>query len=358
MDRKRRPGSKNPSFFSHEFFIQNHADIVSCVAMVVVLGLLFNSTQPIASLFVTLGHNTTSIFSPTPQLVRYTYGIRDLCVVAFYTLICIIMHAVVQECVLDKINRKLHLSKTKTSKFNESGQLLTFYIISAAWGIEIFRRDNYLQTIKQTWEDYPHVELTYFTKFFFIMQISYWIHQFPELYFQKIKKEEWKRRIAYSTIYLVSFLAAYLLNFTKASLYLAVPHFVIEALFHFSRLFYFADKTSISSFGFSIWAIKYVLVRLCSLIFIILTFIYGLKKSELETIDLINGNFNTYPVRIGCFVLASFVQIWLMWGYINFQIKRFKEQQEQKEQERKKKLELSKEEATKRTPQLRKRKVN
>ena len=43
MERKRRPGSqKNPSILSHEFFIQNHADIVSCIAMVIVLGLLFN----------------------------------------------------------------------------------------------------------------------------------------------------------------------------------------------------------------------------------------------------------------------------------------------------------------------------
>lgn len=39
----RRPPSKNknPPIFSHEFIIQNHADIVSCVAIVFVLGLMF-----------------------------------------------------------------------------------------------------------------------------------------------------------------------------------------------------------------------------------------------------------------------------------------------------------------------------
>ena len=38
----RRPKSnKNPPVFSHEFVIQNHADIVSCVAMVFVIGLMF-----------------------------------------------------------------------------------------------------------------------------------------------------------------------------------------------------------------------------------------------------------------------------------------------------------------------------
>ena len=113
---------------------------------------------------------------------------------------------------IKKLNRKLHLSRTKTSKFNESGQLLTFYIISAAWGIEIFRRENYLYTFPSAWKEYPHSELSYFTKFFFIIQISYWIHNFPELYFQKIRKEEWKRRIVYSFIYLVAFSTAYLLK--------------------------------------------------------------------------------------------------------------------------------------------------
>lgn len=36
-----RRSNKNPPILSHEFVIQNHADIVSCVAMVFVLGLMF-----------------------------------------------------------------------------------------------------------------------------------------------------------------------------------------------------------------------------------------------------------------------------------------------------------------------------
>lgn len=35
------------------------------------------------------------------------------------------------------MNRKLHLSKTKHSKFNESGQLAAFYLFSFIWGCSI-----------------------------------------------------------------------------------------------------------------------------------------------------------------------------------------------------------------------------
>lgn len=37
----RKKSSKNPPVLSHEFVLQNHADIVSCVAMVFLLGLMF-----------------------------------------------------------------------------------------------------------------------------------------------------------------------------------------------------------------------------------------------------------------------------------------------------------------------------
>lgn len=80
-------------------------------------------------------------------------------------------------------------------------------------------------------------------------------------------------------------------SLSKVCLYLAIPHFVVEALFHFSRLFYFADKTSVSNFGFTLWAIKYVLVRLYSMIVIVLVFWFGLADGKIDEIDLVTGNF-------------------------------------------------------------------
>lgn len=42
--------------------------------------------------------------------------------------------------LLQKITKRLHLSKMKLSKFNESSQLAVFYISSAIWGIDIVVR--------------------------------------------------------------------------------------------------------------------------------------------------------------------------------------------------------------------------
>ncbi|XP_021344622.1 translocating chain-associated membrane protein 1-like, partial [Mizuhopecten yessoensis] len=124
MGMRRGRSTKNPPIFSHEFFIQNHADIVSCIAMVFVVGLMFQATAPVATLFVALQHNVTRNGTDSADDVGlYTYGRKDIFSTMFYLLICVVVHAVIQEYVLDKLNRKMHLSKVKHSKFNESGQL-------------------------------------------------------------------------------------------------------------------------------------------------------------------------------------------------------------------------------------------
>lgn len=39
--------------------------------------------------------------------------------------------------------RKVKLSKTKANKFNESGQLISFYLLSSIWAAVIFKEvDN------------------------------------------------------------------------------------------------------------------------------------------------------------------------------------------------------------------------
>ncbi|KAK8379175.1 hypothetical protein O3P69_019191 [Scylla paramamosain] len=211
-----RRANKNPPILSHEFVIQNHADIVSCVAMVFVLGLMFQATAPLASVFIAVQHNATDpeMLTTPDTPMTYTYGSKDTAAIFFYCLISIVMHAIIQEYILDKVNRKLHLSKTKHSKFNESGQLLIFTAVSAAWGLNILVKDNIIHDISSLWGGYPegHAQMSFMLKFFFLIQMSYWLHCYPELYFQKTKREEMPGKIQHASLYLIFCAAAYVLK--------------------------------------------------------------------------------------------------------------------------------------------------
>jgi len=322
--------TKNPPILSHEFVIQNHADIVACVAMVFVVGLMFQVSSPLASVFIALHHNVSAPVEIQPGVFQdftfYTAGIKDVSAVFFYLLISIVMHAIIQEYLLDKVNKKLHLSKVKHAKFNESGQLLAFYIVSLFWGGDIIMREN-LMSVSALWDGYPHNNMTFLFKFFFIIQISYWLHIFPELYFQKTKKEDMPPKIQYATLYLIFITASYMFRFTRLSLVLLVVHYLAEVVFHTCRILAYAEKTSISSKLYKLGDLLFVLARLSSVILTVLTFWYGLAQAPMEqqVVDMAAGNFNTGLFRLNALVAVCLLQAWLMWNFIMFQVKRMRE---------------------------------
>lgn len=322
--------TKNPPVLSHEFVIQNHADIVACVAMVFVVGLMFQVSTPLASVFIALQHNVTAPVEIQPGVFQdvafYTAGLKDIAAVFFYMLISVVIHAIIQEYLLDKVNKKLHLSKIKHARFNESGQLLAFYLVSLVWGGDLIMREN-LFNISALWDGYPHNNMTFLFKFFFIIQISYWIHIFPELYFQKTKKEDMPPKIQYASLYLVFVLAAYIFRLTRVSLLLLVVHYLAEAVYHVCRILAYAEKTNISSKLFKLGDLLFVLARLSSVILAFLTFWYGLAKAPIEqqVLDIATGNFNTGFFRLNALVAVCLLQAWLMWNFIMFQVKRMRE---------------------------------
>jgi len=326
----KRKSTKNPPILSHEFVIQNHADIVACVAMVFVVGLMFQVSSPLASLFIALHHNVTvPVEVASGQIQDVTYyaaGIKDFPAIFFYLLIAIVMHQIIQEYLLDRVNRKLHLSKIKHAKFNESGQLLSFYIVSLLWAGDIIMREN-LFSIRQLWEGYPHNQMTFMFKFFYIVQIAYWLHVYPELYFQKVKREDMPARISYATLYLVFIGAAYMFSYTRLALCLLVLQYFTEAVFHASRLLSYADKGEVARPIYRLHDMLFVLSRLGSIILAVVTFWHGLAKfpAEEQVINWHSGTFNTFVFRITALVSLCVLQAWLMMNFITFQLKKRRE---------------------------------
>jgi len=327
---KGRRTTKNPPVFSHEFVIQNHADIVACIAMVFVVGLMFQVSSPIASLFIALHHNVTVpvevAAGQVQDVIYYAAGVKDLPAIFFYLLIAIVMHQIIQEYLLDRVNRKLHLSKIKHAKFNESGQLLSFYIVSLLWAGDIVMREN-LFTIRQLWEGYPHSQMTFMFKFFYIVQMAYWLHIFPELYFQKVKREDMPARVQYATLYLLFIGSAYLFSFTRVALCLLVLQYFTEAVFHASRLLAYADKAEIARPLYTFHDILFLLSRLGSITLAVLTFWHGLAKApeEEQVVNWKSATFNTFMFRIMALVSICALQAWLMMNFITFQLKKRRE---------------------------------
>ena len=320
----RKSSNKNPPIFSHEFVIQNHGDIVSCVAMIFVTGLMVQATSPWAYTFIAIHHNVTSDTEDPTVPLKYTTGWKDACAVFFYFLITIVMHALFQEYIFDKVSKRLHLSKVKLSKFNESSQLVLFYILSVIWGIDIIIREDLLLNIPSLWKQYP-VPMSFSSKLFFIGQLSYWLHCYPELYFQRIKKEDIPPRVVQATIGLLFTLAAYVLNFQQVGILLLVLHYVGDAMLHGARLVHFVGKKEkMTKMAFLVANSTYVFAHVATLAIASLVFLYGLSQVE-STFDAAAGNFNIPAVRFSALSIIVVFQAYLAYVFIKRQIKRARE---------------------------------
>uniref|UniRef100_A0A8C4K8W1 Translocation associated membrane protein 2 n=1 Tax=Dromaius novaehollandiae TaxID=8790 RepID=A0A8C4K8W1_DRONO len=260
-------------------------------------------TAKTAFLFILPQYNV-SVPTADGELVYYHYGLKDLVTILFYIFIAIILHAVVQEYALDKINRRLHLSKVKHSKFNESGQLVAFHLTSVMWSASLLFQEGYVSNPRSLWENYPHVYLPFQVKFFYLCQLAYWLHALPELYFQKVRKEEIPRQLQYIALYLVHIAG-----------HLVVLHWVLS--WSFCRT------------GFNVWAVVFVVTRLFTLTLYILVIGFGLPRVENQALDPERGNFFTYlfsaPARMSVLLLVCLFQASMMWHFIHFQLRRWRE---------------------------------
>uniref|UniRef100_A0A915D0T0 TLC domain-containing protein n=1 Tax=Ditylenchus dipsaci TaxID=166011 RepID=A0A915D0T0_9BILA len=244
---------------------------------------------------------------PEPQLL-YRSGLRDLPSLFFYALTWIAVHCALQEYFLDKIQRRLHLSKTRQTKFNESGQLFAFRHHPAVdW---LPRAPPTLLTQHKTVLHFPDYLLD---------------PPVPEFYFQKLKRDEIRSRTIYSILFFGFTSLAYFANFNRLGLALLSLEYFSQTIFHFSRLLYFTGKIKHASTAFKPWNVIFVLIRFATVLVSVLTLWYGLRSHETPFIDIVNGNWNTHIVRLNTLLVIVLVQLYMLFNFSTFHFSRFRE---------------------------------
>lgn len=127
-------------------------------------------------------------------------------------------------------------------RFNESGQLVVFYLMSFLWGADIIIREGYYRSLSLLWNDFPNHPMTFLHKLYFIIQLAYYVHMLPELYFQKIKREDQQPKIVHGVVGCLLVGAAYFLNFQRVALVLLTLHYFSEFVAHALQLVEIFDR--------------------------------------------------------------------------------------------------------------------
>lgn len=370
MQRLRRPHSKGdgPPVFSHEFVIQNHADIISCVCMVIFMGLIPQITHALASSIIFVQYNVTvepkdpeglgssarTDLKPLPETM-YQHGWKDLVNVVFYCMVWIIIHALIQEYIWERTVKRLRLSKVKTGKYYDSGCLVVFYLMCLIWGVDFVIKEGYLWNWSLLWEDYPHTLMRLSLKFFMLNQMAFWLHCYPELYFMKAKKDEMYSKLVLYTSSLLIIGGAYFMRLQQLAVLLVILHYSVEFLFHASRLLHYHGKDDIAITGFKVWQVLFVLVRVVTVFVSVLTMWYGLGKVHDKLVTQLQGmedlppppeepgdnettptlaatptaaeiatyvQFTDWMYRLAGLVFLLALQLWVGWTFLSYQLER------------------------------------
>jgi len=220
---------------------------------------------------------------------------------------------------LDKVCRRLHLSKSKNSKFNESGQLVVFNAISLIWALDIIIKGNWLADIPSLWTGYPNTALSFSEKFFYIIQFAYWAHILPELYFQKIKKEEMYSRMKYAILYFAFVLSLYIINFHHIGVIVLSLHYMSGFTKHVVTLIDITEKeedSKIVQLAQNVYNCLFIGEQTLILILSQVMLCLGLKEVE-YTGEL--RDFNTPTLKLLISIISLATQAWAIFEFFKGQ---------------------------------------
>lgn len=250
MPRQRRRASRQngraigpvrgPPIFSHEFIINNHADIASMTILFFVTLLLDDVTEDFASMFVYMQHNVTgevrSEKFPKGKPFTYVAGVKDTFITFYYSLAFISVNALIREFILDRISRSVQLCRVKQPIFYESSLCLVFSVISFLIGADVILKENYYSNIKLLWEGYPNHIMSSWHKYFFILQMAYYFHLLPEIYLQKVEQEKQLEMFLRGSIGLFFTSFTYGHGYHRLILIIFTLHYLSEIVNHLFQL--------------------------------------------------------------------------------------------------------------------------
>lgn len=169
-----------------------------------------------------------------------------------------------------------------------------FYLISCVWGLNVIVREGYFGQLALLWDKFPDHPMIFLHKLFFIIQLAYYFHMLPELYLQKVKKEDQQPKIIHAIVSFSFIALAYFLDFQRIALVLLTLHYANEVVSHIFQVIDIFDRDE--KFTKLHWINKciFILTRAGSMVLAMLTLYYGIQgslktKLALGAVTLLQG---------------------------------------------------------------------
>lgn len=171
--------------------------------------------------------------------VQYAKGYLDLAFIAYYIVFFSFVRQIIIIHACQPIARYFGVKRqAKLERFGEQGYALVYFAIMGAWGYRIMKRlPTYWYRTEYFWIDYPHWEMKFELKRYYLMHMAYWCQQLIVLLFGLEKpRKDYYELVAHHVVTLWLIGWSYLINLTLIGNAIYMSMDIPDAFLAFSKL--------------------------------------------------------------------------------------------------------------------------
>ncbi|CAG8450382.1 2617_t:CDS:2 [Scutellospora calospora] len=150
-----------------------------------------------------------------PKTGHYEKSMDDTFFIFFWVVTFTLLRAVTMEYILVPIAKKGRIKKmTQRTRFAEQGWSFLYYSIFWTFGMYIMYHSPYWFDTTYFWKGYPHKELTYLLKSYYLLQLAFWLQQLFVVNIEK-RRKDFVEMTTHHVVTISLMFFSYIFNFTR-----------------------------------------------------------------------------------------------------------------------------------------------
>jgi len=168
-----------------------------------------------------------------------------------------------------------HYSETiqrplKVQKVQEAGWQFLYYASFVSFGLYAIKDEPYFFDSRYFWIGYPHIEITYKLKVYYLLQFAFWFHM-VFVWCVEAKRKDYLQMITHHfvTIFMVGF--SYNYNWTHIGSAILLNLDCADLLLYFTKLINYIKYQTLSNIMFIVFTLVWIVTRHYLFIIIVLS---------------------------------------------------------------------------------------
>ncbi|GAB5593868.1 Sphingosine N-acyltransferase lag1 [Umbelopsis nana] len=246
-----KPSAPPSSFAS--FIIAHEIDIPGAILLCALVGSALGS--PLGQKMVRLSYETQ------PGSNLYDKGPDDAYFVGFWVLAFTFLRASVMKYVFTPFARAYGAdTPAKQLRFAEQGWSFAYYSIFWSLGMYVMYHSPHWFNPAQFWIGYPHILISGSMKWYYLVQLGFWIQQIYVLNIEKRRKDHYAM-FSHHIITCILVISSYCINFTRIGNAVLCCMDLADILLPFAKILNYLNLRTLCDITFGLFALSWLVTR-------------------------------------------------------------------------------------------------